>query len=186
MSIVYCIKMRASISKAVDVIRYFDGPDDWRDTMRQSKPVGFWFMIITGFLLLVILLLGQTMAFIDYDFAVSIGLQEAVGVMGEMGVATNKGFGVGDTIIYIPLLLLGLVGLLSGKRWGLYAMAGAMAITAYWPVTCIFILIYAKGVPGFHFTNYVSYSIILTLFMIYGLWGLWYLYRQRDALVKIE
>ena len=154
--------------------------------MSGRRPAGFWIMVSVSFLLLILLLIGQTMAFIDYDFTVSIGLQEAMDVVGEMGVATNKGFGVGDTIIYIPLTLLGLFGLLKGRRWGLYSMAGSMAITAYWPVTCMFILVFAKNSPGFNFTSYLSYSILLTLVSLYGLWGLWYLYRRRDILAAPE
>ena len=123
------------------------------------------------------------MSFINYDFTVAIGLQEAKDVVGEMGVAVNKAFGVGDTIIYIPLLLSGLIGLWQRKKWGLWPLAGALAITAYWPVVCLFILFFAKGSPGFNFSNYVSYSVILALVMFYGLWGLWYLYKNQTLLV---
>ena len=124
------------------------------------------------------------MSFINYEFTVSIGLQESVEVVGEMGVAVNKGFGVGDTIVYIPLLVIGLVGLWIRKKWGIYAMVGALGITAYWPMVAIFLLLFAKGAPGFYFTNFTSYSILLTAFTFYGLWGLWYLYKNREILVK--
>ena len=154
---------------------------DIMSTTRYNRPFGFWILIIAGFLLLVMLLVGQMMSFINYEFTVSIGLQESEDVVGEMGVALNKGFGVGDTIIYIPLLIFGLLGLLSGKRWGLFAMTGALAITSYWPMVCLFFLLFAKGISGFHFTEYLSYSIILLLITIYGLWGLWYLYRRSNS-----
>ena len=87
--------------------------------MANRKLIGFWVLIILGILILVMLLAGQMMSFINYEFTVSIGLQESVDVVGEMGVAVNKGFGVGDTIIYIPLLILGLVGLWIRKEWGI-------------------------------------------------------------------
>ena len=122
------------------------------------------------------------MAFINYEFTVSIGLQESVDVVGEMGVAVNKGFGVGDTILYIPLLFIGIVGLLIRKEWGIYAMAGALGITAYWPMVAIFILLFARGTPGFNFTQYTFYSILLTAITLYGLWGLWYLYANRNRI----
>jgi hypothetical protein len=122
------------------------------------------------------------MSFVDYDFAVSVGLQESEDIVGEMGVAINKGFGVGDTIIYIPILVIGLKGLWSRKMWGVFAMAGVFAITAYWPMVCIFFLLFARGTPGFSFTNFTSYTIILTLITLYALWGLWYLYTHRNIL----
>lgn len=152
--------------------------------MTGRRPIGFWILTILGIFILVLLLIGQMMSFINYEFTVSIGLQESVDVVGEMGVAVNKGFGVGDTIIYIPLLLIGLVGLWIRKRWGIYAMAGALGITAYWPMVAIFILLFARGTPGFNFTKYTFYSILLTAFTVYGVWGILYLYKNREILVK--
>jgi len=152
--------------------------------MSCKRPIGFWVLMILGAFTLLMLLVGQMMSFINYEFTVSIGLQESVGVVGEMGVAVNKGFGVGDTIIYIPLLVIGLVGLWIRKKWGIYAMIGALGITAYWPMVTIFLLLFARGTPGFNFTNFTSYSVLLTAFTLYGLWGLWYIYKKREVLVK--
>ncbi len=154
--------------------------------MSNKRTIGFWIIMIVGALLLLMLILGQTMSFINYDFAVSIGLQESKEIVGEMGVAVNKGFGVGDTIIYIPLLVFGLTGLWLKKMWGVFAMASALAITAYWPMVCIFFLLFAKGTVGFNFTNFISYTIMLTLITLYGLWGLWYLCTHRKVLANEE
>ncbi len=44
-------------------------------------------ILISGIVLLVLLLLGQTMSFINYDFTVSLGLQEPVDAIGKLGVA---------------------------------------------------------------------------------------------------
>ena len=154
--------------------------------MAAKRTKGFWIIMIMGKLLLLILIVGQMMAFINYDFTVSIGLQESTDIIGEMGVAVNKGFGVGDTLIYTPILAIGLIGLWLRKMWGVFAMVGALAITAYWPMVSIFILIYAKDVPGFNFTNYVSYSILLSAITMYGIWGMWYLYKNRKILVYEE
>jgi len=152
--------------------------------MNNKRTVGFWVVMIVGILLLLMLILGQMMAFINYDFAVSIGLQESKDIIGEMGIAVNKGFGVGDTIIYIPLLVFGLIGLWFRKMWGVFAMVSALAITAYWPMVSIFLLLYSRGTPGFNFTDFASYTIVLILITLYGLWGLWYLYKNRKILVN--
>ncbi len=150
--------------------------------MINKRTIGFWILMIFGILILVILFIGQMMSFINYEFTVSIGLQESEDVIGEMGVAVNKGFGVGDTIIYIPLLVIGLLGLWIRKEWGVFAMMSALGITAYWPMVSLFLLLFAKGLPGFNFTNFISYSIILIAISIYGIWGLWYLFTKRDVL----
>ena len=62
-------------------------------------------------------------------------------------------------------------------------MVGALAITAYWPIVNLFILIFAKDLPGFNFTDFASYIIVLSLITLYGLWGMWYVYKNRNTLV---
>ena len=124
------------------------------------------------------------MAFIDYDFTVSIGAQESVDIMSELGVAVNKGFGVGDTLIYLPLFIAGMIGLWVRKEWGLYILTGALAITAYWPIVHIFYLLYAEGAPGFAFTDYATYGIVLTCITVWALWGLWFLFKFRRDLIN--
>ena len=59
------------------------------------------------------------MTIINYDFAVSIDLQEPVSEITEIGVALNKGFGFGDTVFYIPLFVIGIIGLVKRKVLGL-------------------------------------------------------------------
>lgn len=136
--------------------------------------------MIVGVLWSVLLIAGQTMSFINYDFTVSWGLQESKDVIGEMGVAINKGFGVADTLIYLPLLIAGLIGLWLKKAWGLFSLAAALAITAYFPPICLFWLLFARDIPGFKFINFAAYAIMLSFFTLYGLWGLWYLYKHRN------
>ncbi|MCP4124867.1 MAG: hypothetical protein GY751_24255 [Bacteroidetes bacterium] len=60
-----------------------------------GRTMGFWILIVFGVLLNILYVFGQTMAVIHYDFAVLIGLQESVEEITEVGVALNKGFGLG-------------------------------------------------------------------------------------------
>ena len=149
-----------------------------------KRTTGFWILVSIGVILNLIYLLGQTMAIINYDFTVSIELQEPANEITEVGVASNKGFGFGDTFFYMPLFVVGIIGLLKKSAWGLYAMFGAMAITIYWPLVGLSTVFYAKGAPGWHFTDYTSYSILLSSIAIYGIWGLWFLYSNRDKLIQ--
>ena len=151
--------------------------------MSNKRTNGFWVVMISGIMIIVVLLLGQTMSFIDYEFTVSLGLQESVDQVGVIGVAVNKAFGVGDTIIYIPLLIIGLLGLWQKKVWGIFVMGGAYAITAYWPMVCLFIILFAESSPYFNYVNFTSIVVFLISFTIYGIWGLWYLYKKRKILV---
>ena len=151
--------------------------------MKQNRKIGFWILIGIACFLNILYLLGQTMALINYDFTVAIELQEPAKEITEVGVALNKGFGMGDTIFYIPLFVIGIIGLLKKTAYGLYAMSGALAITTYWPIVVLTTVYYAKGTPEWHFSDYTSYSILLTLIAIYGLWGLWYIFKYRTSLV---
>lgn len=152
--------------------------------MNTNRPTGFWVIMIISAIWLVMIFLGQVMAYINYDFTVSLGLQESRYAVTDIGVAVNKGFGVGDTIVYIPLIIIGLIGMWFKRTWGLFAMVGAFAVTMYFPAVCLSMLFFARGEPGFHFSNFTSYTIFLTIVALYGLWGLWYLYFRRDILVQ--
>ena len=44
----------------------------------KKQPMAFWVVIIVMSLSVILLLLGQTMAVFNYEFAVSLGLQEDV------------------------------------------------------------------------------------------------------------
>jgi hypothetical protein len=137
-----------------------------------------------GVFMLVMLLVGQTMAFIDYDFTVGLGLQEHRDAVTDIGVAMNKGFGFGDTIIYIPLLVVGLWGLVMRRAWGVFSMMAAMGVTAYWPIVCLSFLYFAKGTPGFHFTAYGAYTVLLMAIALIGITGMWYLSSRREGLIR--
>ena len=147
--------------------------------MNSKKNVGFWILIGIGIILNIIYLLGQTMSIVDYDFTVSIGLQEHVNEITEVGVALNKGFGFGDTVFYIPIFIIAIIGMLYRKKIGYFTMIAAMAITVYWPLVSISTLYYANDAPGWNFEEYTSYTITLSLIALYGIWGLWFLYKNR-------
>jgi hypothetical protein len=143
----------------------------------------FWILIVISSLLSLLYLLGQTMAFINYDFTVMLELQEPVEEITEIGVALNKGFGVGDTVVYLPLLIAGIIGLIKRKQWGLFSMTGALAITIYWPIVCLATLLFAKGSSGFNLSDYISYLILLPIISMFGIWGLWFIFQNRKELV---
>lgn len=128
------------------------------------------------------LLLGQTGALINYEFAVTLGLQEPALQVTAVGVVMNQGFAVADTLVYLPLLMVGVIGLWLHKAWGLFAMIAAFAITVYWPLACLFMLFYSKNIPGFAFDKYLSYTILLLSISFLGLLSLRYLYKKRHIL----
>ena len=151
--------------------------------MLDTRPFAFW--IITGFLSLslVLLLMGQTMAIINYDFAVQLGLQEDIKDVGSYGVQVNRAFGAGDTIVYIPLIAISIIGLFLRKRWSLLTAAAAMGISAYWATTIVFMLIFLPGTPGYALEPGVEYWFFMAAFIIFGVWGLLYLVFRGEKLI---
>ena len=104
----------------------------------MRRPFGFWLLIIVGLFLNVVFLAGQTLSLIDYNLTVSLGLQESEAEITSTGIAFAKGFAFGDTLFYIPLFVIGIIGLLKRRSWGIFPMFGALAITVYWPLVSLF------------------------------------------------
>ncbi|MGB5228313.1 MAG: hypothetical protein WBN55_08615, partial [Eudoraea sp.] len=92
--------------------------------MNNKKGVSFWVLILAAIVLILFLTAGQTFSLLDYDLAIDLGLQESEKEIGKVGIAFAKGFAFGDTIIYIPMLIIGILGLIKGKKWGALFMFG--------------------------------------------------------------
>ena len=146
--------------------------------MSPPRSVGFRVLVGVGIFICATLPIGQTMAVIDYDFAVRLGMQEPASQITEIGVALNKGFGAADTLVYLPLFAIGLVGYWRGRSWGLIPLAAALGITAYWPVLCLYFLYAARNAPGFATSNYGLYLAILVPIFLYAVWALAFLHRS--------
>lgn len=144
----------------------------------MDKDRSFWILISIASVLVAMFLAGQTLGVFNYNLAVSIGMQESESEIGKIGIAFAKGFGFADTVIYIPLFLVGIIGLLKNKRWGKYSMFGALAISVYWPIVHLYAIFIDRISITLNPEKYISYPIILSLIIIYGLWGMWYLYKK--------
>jgi len=58
----------------------------------MKRPPAFWIIVVLFGVSLVTLIMGQTMAVVNYDFAVRLGLQERAGEISDIGVQVNRGF----------------------------------------------------------------------------------------------
>ncbi len=142
--------------------------------MKKARPLAFWIICVFMILSVGMLLMGQTTAVFAYDFAVRLGLQEPVDQMSPFGVAVNKAFGVSDTLIYVPLFVIALVGLIRRRRWALPVTAAVMGISAYWATTCSAIFGFVVGAPGYSFVPGLEYWITLGGYIVIGVWGIIY------------
>jgi hypothetical protein len=149
-----------------------------------KRPISFG--VVIGFLSLsvVLFVFGQTMAVFNYKFAVSLGLQEDVKEISEFGVQLNRSFGASDTLIYIPLIVLSIIGLSLRKRWALITTAAVMGISSYWATTAAFIFWFLIGVPNYAFVPSVDYWVFIAAYIIFGIWGVWYLIFHGERLIR--
>lgn len=150
----------------------------------QKRPLAFW--LIAAYLVfdLLFFLIGQTGSLFAYDFTVRVGLQESVQAVGEYGVQVNRSFGLADTVIGIPLMLISLVGLCRRKRWALSTVAAFMGISVYWPIFCTGLFLFLRGIPGYSLVLGIGYGVILVMHAAFGIWILVYLMFWGERLVK--
>ena len=128
--------------------------------------------------------MGQTLALIDYELAVQLGLQESVGDVGPFGVQVNRAFAAGDTIVYIPLIAASIVGLLLRQRWSLLTTAAVMGISMYWTVTIFSMLMLLPGTQGYHLDPGMEYWLFIGAFIAFGFFGLLYLLYRGERLLS--
>ncbi len=148
------------------------------------RPIAFWIIVVFISVSIVLMLTGQTMAVFNYDLAVRLGLQEGLGQVGEFGVQVNRAFGAGDTVVYVPLMVVSLAGLFLKKRWSLLTAAAVFAVSAYWSVTASFMLAFLPGVRGYSLVPGPQYWLFIGAYIVFGAWGLLYLIFRGDALLR--
>lgn len=150
----------------------------------ERRPLAFWIICVFLALSAVVLVLGQTTALFAYEFAVRLGLQESVGEVTAFGVEVNRAFGASDTFIYIPLILVSLVGLSLKKRWALITTAAVMGISAYWSLTLTAMLMFLTEIPGYRLVPGPEYWVFLGTYLVFGIWGILYLVFRGDKLLQ--
>ena len=150
---------------------------------REKRPVAYW--VIVSFLALstVLMLIAQTTPIFDYPLAVRLGFQNGADKISEYGVQVIRAFCVADTLVFIPLTLIALIGLLLRKRWSLFATAAVTGISVYWVVAYGFMVAFLNGMPGYHVVLGPADWIIMGAYVLFGIWGLLYLILRGDRLI---
>lgn len=153
--------------------------------MRGSgRPVALWIFVVFLALSIVVMLTGQTLAVFDYDLAVRLGLQESIDLVSGYGVQVNRAFGASDTLIYIPLMAVSLVGLFLRKRWSLLTTAAVAGISAYWSTTIAFAFVFLPAAQGYaNVPTPAIWGFVLT-YLVFGVWGLAYLLTRGETLLR--
>lgn len=149
-----------------------------------GRSIGFWVIIVFLAASIVLMLMGQTMAVFNYDLAVRLGLQESPDDMTDFGVQVNRAFGAADTVIYLPLIVISMVGMILRKRWSLLVTAAFFGASAYWTVTVTFMLIFLPGVPGYSNVPGPEIWLFIGAYMVVGVVGLLYIVMRGEELLR--
>lgn len=130
------------------------------------------------------MLIAQTTPIFDYDLAVRLGFQNGADKITEYGVQVIRAFCVADSLVFIPLTVLALIGLLLKKRWSLFATASLTGISIYWVVAYGFMVSFLNGMPGYHVALGAPDWVIMGAYVVFGVWALLYLMLRGDSLVE--
>lgn len=141
----------------------------------KKRGRSFWFVQIPGWVLLLYLVIAQGISAISYEAGVAMGSQESAQIISEVGAAFWYGFAFSDLVIYIPVLLLGLMGHIANKGWGSVLLAASFGITVYWPIVCLAAIVSARNADGWNLGSELSYWIVLPAIAAWGAWGLLHL-----------
>jgi len=146
----------------------------------KDRKIGVWLIQVPGWLLFLYLVYAQAIPAFDYELGVAMGTQEPASKVTEVGVAFWRGFSIGDLLVYLPLLCLGLTAYGLGRHWGRAVLAAALGITIYWPMVCLAAIVAAHGANGWNLPGETAYWIVLPLITLWGVWGLWHVSVKSD------
>jgi hypothetical protein len=126
-----------------------------------------------GWLLLLYLVYSQAIPAFRYEWGIRMGTQDAPEVVTRVGTAFWYGFCVGDLMVYIPCLALGLLRFKSAVL-ARVALIVALGITAYWPVVCLTAVLDARNshTPGWNLDNLRDYYVVLSILEVWTIWSL--------------
>ena len=152
--------------------------------MEKQIKVPFSIKLIIGFLILnlIMFVIGQGGAVVSYDYVAKLGLQEARETIDPVIVVINRGIGLADVLIGVPLFILAIIGLWRLRFFGAVFSWMVLGISFYWTTVA-----WAKQ------SFYIQASIkcqpfdigvhgVLAFVFIFSVWASWYLFKNRKLL----
>ncbi len=146
---------------------------------KPGFPAGVWVIIGFHVFSLLIWFFGQTLAIFAYDTVASWGLQGPRDQLDPAVVEVNRGIGLADSLVMLPLFIVAAIGLWRRRFYGAVASWLVFGMTLYWPVIfwCCQQFYAAAGIAH-HPTSAAAVILPGALWLI-AAWGTWYLARQR-------
>jgi hypothetical protein len=152
--------------------------------MQTTTKIPTGFKVVIGFHLFNILLwtIGQGGAVISYDTVAEWGLQDARALLNPAIVEVNRGTGLADMIIMIPLFIIAVFGLWRQKFWGAVFTWLALGITLYWPIVFLCSQFFYSQAGIKCNPTPMSTIVILSTILTFTIWASWYLAKNYKKL----
>ncbi|MBT8396806.1 MAG: hypothetical protein HKO65_05740 [Gemmatimonadetes bacterium] len=125
-------------------------------------------------------LIGQTGAVLDYDTVAAWGLQGPRDLLDPVIVEVNRGIGLADTFVMLPLHAAALLGLIRGRFYGLVTSWLVFGMTIYWPTVFWCSQYFYSRAGVVHQPTQPEAVILPAVMMAVAIWGSWYLAKNRS------
>ena len=132
----------------------------------------------SGWVLWAVLALVQCVSALRYDFGVALGLQQPASAISPVGAAWWHGFAVADSLVFVPLMAIGLVGHRRGTALGRIALAAAAGISVYWPAVFGASMVLSRRVDGWKMPSETAIWAFGGVFFAWGLMALYCLWLE--------
>ena len=149
--------------------------------MEKQARIPLGIKIIIGFHILNIIMwiIGQGGAVIDYDTVAQWGLQEPRETINHTILVTNRGIGCADVIIGVPLFIIAVIGLWRMKFYGAVFSYMVLGISFYWTTVAwikkyFYLQAELKSLPF----DLGTHGMLVFVFL-FSLWASWYLLKNR-------
>ena len=149
--------------------------------MVKKKKLTLGIKLIIGFFILnlIMFVFGQGGAVVDYDYVARLGLQEARETVDPIIVVINRGIGLADVLIGVPLFVLAIIGIWRLRYYGAVFSWMVLGISFYWTAVA-----WAKQ------AFYIQASVkcepfnagvhgVLAFVFVFSIWASWYLFKNR-------
>ncbi|KPJ96422.1 MAG: hypothetical protein AMJ53_00800 [Gammaproteobacteria bacterium SG8_11] len=149
---------------------------------KVKMPLGIKFII--GFHLLNIIMwtIGQGGTVIAYDRVAKWGLQDPRSLLDPVIVEVNRGIGLADVAVIMPLFIIAVIGLWRLKFFGAAASWMVFGFSIYWPAV-YWASQWFYGQAGFKYLPTPFPTTILLCFIVgFSLWASWYLLHNYKVL----
>ncbi|KAG7370258.1 hypothetical protein IV203_028004 [Nitzschia inconspicua] len=176
----------AGLLSGNDHLSYYSSTNDHSNHIFQWC---YWIVVFLQLFSIVVLFLGQTLAIFFYDLTVRLGFQEDVEDIGASLVQVNRSFGIADTVLYLPILISSLLGLVwKWRKPSLVCTAASAGIHSYWSLTTLFIfLLEGRNIDLVTDWNYyvpITTYIECAVYFVYGIGVLTFLYVHMDRILS--